>query len=366
MIHDDRGDVLLVGSMPFESSEAAMRAAAEALGDHLPSIGDGEVGLRKIWIGYLPMTIYRDHPQLEVLRAPAGGAPKPPTDGKPEVYESAFLVGIRDGEALRFETTTYGPIGVEAYATFARLRAEGVIPPGVRFSVTFPGTGSAISYFFRESDWPAAHAAYHDAIRRDVALLLETVPADDLQIQFDLAQEFVDMAAGDGRGIADWPQATLEEKIQRHAATLPALAATVPDGVRLGFHWCYGTWGGWPMKDMADMGLCVRMTREALDRIDRRVDYVHMPAVKHPQGDFFAPLAELAGADVDVYLGIIHHTDGVAGFRERMEMARRFLPRFGIGSVCGYGRLDPAELPHVLAVHRDCAAELRKEGALHG
>jgi hypothetical protein len=366
MIENHRGDVLLVGSMPFDTSEEAMRAAAEHLGDHLPSIGDGEVGLRKIWIGYLPMTIYSKHPQLEVLRAPEGGAPKPPTDGKPEVYESAFLVGIRDGEELRFDTTTYGPIGVESYGTFKRLREEGVIPEGVRFSVTFPGTGSAISYFFRQEDWPAAHAAYHDAIRRDIELLLQTVPADDLQIQFDLAQEFVDMAAGDDRGIADWPQATLEEKIQRHAATLPQMAATVPDGVRLGFHWCYGTWGGWPMKDMADMGLCVRMTQEALARIDRSVDYVHMPAVKHPQAEFFAPLADLDGEALNVYLGLIHHTDGVEGFRERMELVRRYLPRFGIGAVCGYGRIDPAELPHVLAVHRDCAAELRKEGALNG
>ena len=82
----------------------------------------------------------------------------------------------------------------------------------------------------------------------------------------------------------------------------------------MGFHWCYGTWGGWPMKDMDDLGLCVRMTEEALARIDRRVDYVHMPALKHPQPEFFAPLAGLEEQDVDVYLGIIHHTDGVEGF----------------------------------------------------
>ena len=177
MIEDHRGDVLLVGSLPFETAEEAMRAAAEHLGDHLPAFGDGEVGLRKLWIGFLPMTIYSKHPQLEVLRAPEGGAPKPPTDGKPEVYEAAFLFGIKPGEELRFETTSYGPIAVESYGVFERLRDEGVVPEGVRFQVTFPGTGSAISYFFREEDWPAAHAAYHDAIRRDIELICEHVPA---------------------------------------------------------------------------------------------------------------------------------------------------------------------------------------------
>jgi hypothetical protein len=85
-----------------------------------------------------------------------------------------------------------------------------------------------------------------------------------------------------------------------------------------------------------------------------------MPALKHPEPEFFAPLTQLDDAgDLDVYLGIVHHTDGVDGFRERMSMARRYRARFGIGSVCGYGRIDPAELPGVLAVHRDCAAALR-------
>ena len=359
MIEDHRGDVLLVGSLPFETPEEAMSAAAEHLGDHLPAMGDGEVGLRKFWIGFLPMTIYSKHPALDTLRAPEGGAPKPPTDGKPEVYEAAFLYGIKPGEELRFETTSYGPIAVESYEVFKRLRDEGVIPEGVRFQVTFPGTGSAISYFFRSEDWPAAQAAYHDAVHRDIELILEHVPAVDLQFQFDLAQEFVDMASGDAKGIADWPDATLEQKIQRHATPLPELARGIPEEARLGFHWCYGTWGGWPMKDMADLALCVRMTQEAVARVDRRVDYVHMPAVKHPQPEFFAPLAELEGEDPDVYLGIIHHTDGVEGFVERMEMARRYRRRFGIGSVCGYGRVDPSELPQILAVHRDCAAALR-------
>jgi hypothetical protein len=359
MIEDNRGDVLLIGSLPFETAEQAIRGAAEHLGDHLPAFGDGEVGLRKLWIGFLPISIYSKHPQIETLRAPEGGVPKPPTNGKPEVYEAAFLFGVKPGEELRFDTTNYGPIAIESYEVFKQLREKGVVPEGVRFQVTFPGTGSAISYFFRQEDWPVAHAAYHDAIRRDIALILDHVPAEDLQFQFDLAQEFVDMASGDARGIADWPDATLEEKIQRHAATLPELAGNVPDGARLGFHWCYGTWGGWPMKDMADLGLCVRMTKEALARVERRVDYVHMPALKHPRPDFFAPLADLEGEDVDVYLGIIHHTDGVEGFTERMDMARRYRDRFGIASVCGYGRIDPAELPHVLAVHRDCAAALR-------
>ena len=46
------------------------------------------------------------------------------------------------------------------------------------------------------------------------------------------------------------------------------------------------------------------------------------------------------------------------GFTRRAELARRVLPEFGIGAVCGYGRLPAGELPDVLALHRDCAEAL--------
>jgi hypothetical protein len=49
----------------------------------------------------------------------------------------------------------------------------------------------------------------------------------------------------------------------------------------------------------------------------------------------------------------------VDGNHERIEAAREHLADFGIGSVCGYGRVDPAELPVVLAVHASCARDMR-------
>ena len=112
------------------------------------------------------------------------------------------------------------------------------------------------------------------------------------------------------------------------------------------------------MTAMENLDLCVRLSNEAVRRSPRRVDYVHMPVTRHAGEGFFAPLQDLDIGETRVFLGLVHHTDGVEGFRLRAELARRHLDRFGIASVCGYGRVDPAELPHILAVHRDCAAEL--------
>jgi hypothetical protein len=190
-------DVLLVGSLPFDEAGDALRAGGETLGDHLPGVPDGEVGDRKIWIGFLPRTVYSKHPDLELIKAPEGGVQQQP-DVKPDVWEASFLFGIRNGVTdLRFAELGYGRFAVESYQKYRLLREEGVIPDGVRFQVCIPAPGSAVSYFFgRPDDWPQAHAAYYDAIRREIEVIAAVAPPEDLQFQFDLAMEFVDLAAG--------------------------------------------------------------------------------------------------------------------------------------------------------------------------
>jgi hypothetical protein len=358
------GDVHLVGSMPFDTVEEAMRAEAEGVGDHVAWLPDGEVGDRKNWVGFLPVAIFSSHPQLEEVHRPAAGALRQPerrADEPPSAPpEGYWTFRVKPGEDLRFDDLGYGRIAVESYGVFTRLRAEGVIPERVRFQVCLPATNSAINAFFVDpAQWPQVHRAYADGLRGEMARMLGAIPADDLAIQFDLAWEVVDLAMGENNFFAFWPQTTFEEKFERHLSALDDLVRDIPDETLLGYHWCYGTWGGWPMTAMEDLALCVRLSNEAVRRAPRRVDFVHMPVVKHPDDAFFAPLRDLDVGDTKVYLGLIHHTDGTAGFRERAELARHHLADFGIGSVCGYGRIEPEELPEVLRVHRACAEELR-------
>ena len=63
---------------------------------------------------------------------------------------------------------------------------------------------------------------------------------------------------------------------------------------------------------------------------------------------FFAPLKDLRPRGARVYLGVIHH---MAGFRERLATARKYLPEFGIAAYCGFGRMGPNEMPTVLNEH---------------
>ena len=154
MIEDHRGDVLLVGSLPFETAEEAIRAAAEHLGDHLPAFGDGEVGLRKLWIGFLPMTIYSKHPQLEIAaRARGRRARRRPTSrgnlrgGLPVRDQAGRGSALRDHQ-LRARS----PSSPTRCSSGCATRASS--PRACASRSRSPGTGSAISYFFRRRTGP--------------------------------------------------------------------------------------------------------------------------------------------------------------------------------------------------------------------
>jgi hypothetical protein len=53
---------------------------------------------------------------------------------------------------------------------------------------------------------------------------------------------------------------------------------------------------------------------------------------------------------------MIHHADGIEAFRPRRDLARTHLS--GIGSVCGYGRLNREQLLDILRIPAQNADEL--------
>jgi hypothetical protein len=360
---ETRADVLLVGSLPFDTPEEAFRAAAEGLRGHIGWLPDGEVQERVNWVGMLPLVVFSQNPDLvETLAPPTQELEQPDRDEErppTEDLEGIWSWQIKPGHTVRFDDLRYGSFATESYDVFCRLRDNGVIPDGLRFQVCLPAPHSAIDGFFDDnSQWPELYAAYLEGIRREIDRVLDAVPADDLVIQWDVAWEFVDMAMGERNFFRFWPKLTAEEKFQRHAEQLDGMWQGIPDETLLGFHWCYGTWGGWPMTAMPDLELCVRMSNEAKRRVGRRLDYLHMPVVRNPEEAFFAPLDDLDVGDTKIYLGLVHHTDGLEDFRRRRDLARRHLPEFGIGSVCGYGRVEPELLPEILRIHAEDAAEL--------
>jgi hypothetical protein len=118
--------------------------------------------------------------------------------------------------------------------------------------------------------------------------------------------------------------------------------------VQLGFHFCFGTFGGWPAFAPDDLGRTVELVNAAVVASRRRVDWVHIPTLDTINEAFYAPLANLDAKGARVYLGAIHN---MATLQARLAIARKFLPNFGLAAYCGFGRTPPAEMPQILRDH---------------
>lgn len=354
---------LLVGSVPLPTVDEVFRLCAGELGPFVESYPDGEVDDRINWVYYLVVRTYRNHPDLEVVQEGQNAdkiqQPKPGASLE-ERAKTAITFRLRDGvESLTFDSLHYSEPAIESYRQFVALRNAGTIRPDARFQVAIPASGSAITSFFAEpSDWPVVHEAYRSAVAREIELILEAIPAEDLVLQYDLAAEVRDLYLGDARALPWSPERTEEEKWEWYLADIAPLAAAVPEEVVLGYHLCFGTWGGWPhTPGVTDVGVCVRLANEIVSRTGRSVDYIHIPILPDCDASFVAPLADLQLGSTRPFMGIAYH-DGKDGARRRIDLIRTVVEDFGVGWYCGFGRLPAEEVPIILGHVRECAEAL--------
>jgi len=82
-----------------------------------------------------------------------------------------------------------------------------------------------------------------------------------------------------------------------------------------------------------------------------------MPVPRDRSDDqYFAPLRDLKTPKAtEIFLGLVHLTDGIDGTRKRMAVAQRYLPNFGIATECGFGRRSPAVVRELLILYKAAA-----------
>src|SRR5580692_11860594 len=125
-------ELLLVGSLPADSAESALRSAAGFFGDLTFALPDGETGPRAAWVGYERERLVRPNPDVVVVEETPS-----PTGIPRHAYETPVF-GIRPGAELRWDSWPRIDDAIASYRVFAALRAEGVIPAGLRFQVGLP------------------------------------------------------------------------------------------------------------------------------------------------------------------------------------------------------------------------------------
>lgn len=319
-------EVLLVGSVPLPSASAVFEVVAEHLGGLVSRIPDGEqIG----WSSAVVRAVEK-HDAFEVSRrVPLNAGGKDPMS----------IFKLKDGRST--QELELGPYGYalnagKSYSAFKRLREQGVIPAGTRYQVTLPGPGT--SAFFIELPADDLLRLARGALHREIEEIVRTIPAKDLAIQLDIAmeaehEEYLRRPQDFDQplhGVFHWSLAQMAESVAW-------LANAIPEEIELGFHIC-SIWHHDPSGGQ-DNATLVDITNAILQRVTRRVDYVHLPVIpEHARADM-EPFGRLQRKlETKLFLGLINVVDGVQGARRRITDAEQYVSDFGVGSYCGLGR----------------------------
>jgi len=109
------------------------------------------------------------------------------------------------------------------------------------------------------------------------------------------------------------------------------------------------------------MRTTVDMATGLLAETSRPIDFMHLPVRRAAAEDYFRPLADFqAPVRLDVYLGLIHYSDGVQGAHRRIAAAERFIEEFGVSTECGWGRRDPTTIDGLIDIHREVSEPRRR------
>ena len=269
---------------------------------------------------------------------------------------TARLAPGTEPDAVRWPDLGYARAYIESYATFERLREEGVVPAGVRLQVQYP-TPFAVSGFFHSSDRDRLLPSYEKALLADLDRVLAGVPHEDLAVQWDVATEFGILERAPERldGIAT--------AIGRHLDHLPA-------DVPVGLHLCYGDAGHQHFLEPPSLAAQVRLTNALTDRTGRAPSWISFTVPQDRADDgYFFPLAELrTGRRHRALLrpGALSPRHPAARYDQGPGGHGRHLSPggapWGICLECGLGRTDPAEIPRLLDLHRESWTAISRRG----
>ena len=338
---------LLVGSVNYDDAEKTMRTAAEVIGPRLKRIPDGEVGKRFHWIMFQPDVLG----QTEGLER---------IGDEPVWLRDLDARPLRIAEGVDADTLTFPPLGyasaaAESYEVFRRLREEGVIAEGVRFQVSLPTLVAVVGSFFFGDDRAAIEPVYTAAMMRELDEILSVIPHEDLAIQWDVASEMgiIEQAQVYGKPMSAW---WAGDPFDGLVLRLAGLIDSVPDGVEVGVHLCYGDIAEAHFIEPTDASTLVRFANAVIVATDRDLSWLHLPVpIERDDEAYYAPLAELAPVN-ELYLGLVHREDGVAGAQRRIAVASGVVPVFGVATECGIGRAPAGTTEGIFDTHAAVAS----------
>lgn len=335
--------VLLLGSIPLSSAEEVFEMVSSELGKFVKRIPDGETGPRSLWI------VCQGEPMKNSQGLEVGG-------------ERQLQGGIRNPrykireelkpEDVKFSRLGYADNALGSYKIFKRLQGLGKIPTEMRFQVCLPTPLAVVYAFFIASEVRRIWPFYERHLLEELDEITRAIPHSDLAIQIDIATEM--------HTFLEMPELQRAYPIEELVEAFARLGNRVPKDVELGIHLCYGDPGHKHVREPTDTERMVDLYHRLAIAIHRPITWLHMPVPRDRDDEaYFSPLHNLRlKSGTELYLGLIHLTDGIEGAKRRVAAAERVVSNFGIATECGFGRRPPDTVPELLRLHRAAAEQL--------
>ncbi len=342
------------GSVNLSDTETVMREITARVPSGVRRLPDGETGDRVGWIQF-QMQKFMQQPWLVPVRSMDDMQ-----EGDYSVMPQLRLADGVDPAEVSWPDLGYADAYLESYAVFTGLRADGVIPAGVRFQVQYPTPMASISGFIAPEEQQSLLGSYEQAMFADLGRLLAAIPHDDVAVQWDVAVEFSILEEIYGPGGAQ-----LFDPI---IAALARCIDEVPDDVPAGLHLCYGDYGHQHFKQPESLALQVRVVNAVSAAAGRPLSFVSFTVPQNQRDDsYFAPLADLtAGPETELNFALVpyHPADQPSGTTDaQVQLIDAALADgpgggrgWGISTECGMGRASRDDVPVLLDRYREILA----------
>ncbi|MEV4380794.1 hypothetical protein [Streptosporangium sp. NPDC049644] len=313
---------LLVGTLPGETAEEAMRGALERLGPHLRQLPDGETGDRRIWVVGLIMSLL-GHPDLEVAR-----------EGDWSDYKHQRNYRVRRGHRLRGDGLDLGYL---RWYEINRPVFDKLVEGDLAFQVGVPGDLDMTMFTLGPTRIAGNRQPFREATVRDIAAIHAKSPSD-VVFQLEVPVETVFVAkAGPLGGVA----------AARLAAGLHRTVRDAPTGTRFGIHLCLGDLGHKALSRLSSTRPLVRLANAIADGwpSGRTLEYVHAPLAAGDEPPvtathFYQPLTGLRLPSTTRFVaGFLHENRTVDDQRRLLNTIEKAVGgTVDVAAACGLGR----------------------------
>ncbi|KAK5117552.1 hypothetical protein LTR62_004974 [Meristemomyces frigidus] len=338
----------MVGSVPLPDTETALRQCTEGQPGRLKRIPDGETGFRGLFT-YWQGACFQASPDLAVKFEQ--NAPVPCGEFTPAQVEA----GVQKLRAAGPMETKYDEVAIDSYATFRKLKEEGVIGKATRFQVSMATPPNVLGPFVEGPFQAKVEPLYQEALYKSMQRIQEHIPHDQLAIQIDLALDTAYWEAfpwfkpwfGDG---------DIEKVKDYIIAYLVRMIGQVHEDVELGIHNCYGDMAHRHYFEPTSLGPIVERTLRLLEASPHKINFMHAPVAISALDNldtYFEPLRKLVPAlkqhGTELYLGVVHFGNRAAT-EKMIKAAQKVLGDFpfGIATECGWGRTPPEQIAEIM------------------